>query len=186
VDTDSPQPAQSCVSKAPDDKPAQAQETWATDATGLSLESAIIKTDAGKIRIRFYPRDAPCTVARIRELIQSKFYDGLRFHRVIPGFLVQGGDPLATGTGGSGKTLKAEFNQRHHVEGTVAMARKSDPDSADSQFYISLGTYPHLDGQYTVFGQVVEGMDVVKKIEIGDYIRAMTLDRQTDAARQGR
>jgi cyclophilin family peptidyl-prolyl cis-trans isomerase len=107
--------------------------------------------------------------------VRSGFYDGLRFHRVIPGFVVQGGDPSGNGTGGSGRKLKAEFNGRHHVEGTVAMARAQDPDSADSQFYFCLGTYPHLDRSYTIFGQVVEGMDVAKKLRIGDVIRTMRL-----------
>ncbi len=135
----------------------------------------VIETEYGPIEIEFYAKDAPQTVARIQELVKSGFYNGLSFHRVVPGFVVQGGDPRGDGTGGSGTKLKAEFNTRHHVEGTVAMARAQDKDSADSQFYISLGTHPHLDNSYTVFGQVTKGMDAVKKIKVGDKMKTVTL-----------
>lgn len=135
----------------------------------------IIELDSGKVEIEFYPREAPNTVARIQELVRSGFYNGLSFHRVVPGFVVQGGDPAGNGTGGSNQKLKAEFNAHKHVEGTVAMARAQDKDSADSQFYISLGTHPHLDGQYTVFGRVVSGMDLVKKIKVGDKMKTVSL-----------
>lgn len=127
-----------------------------------------IDTDHGTIEIELFPTDAPKTVARITELADQGFYNGLVFHRVVPSFVVQGGDPLGNGTGGSGKNLPAEFNSREHVEGTLAMARAQDPNSADSQFYISLGRHPHLDRSYTVFGQVKKGMDAVKKIKQGD------------------
>lgn len=127
-----------------------------------------IDTKYGTIEIELYPKEAPKTVARITELAKQGFYNGLTFHRVVPGFVVQGGDPAGNGTGGSGKNLLAEFNSRQHVEGTLAMARSSDPNSADSQFYISLGKHPHLDGNYTVFGQVTKGMDAVKQIKQGD------------------
>lgn len=127
-----------------------------------------IETNYGTIEAELYPEDAPKTVARITELANKKFYDGLTFHRIIPGFVAQGGDPSGNGTGGSGTKLKAEFNKRKHLEGTLAMARAADPDSADSQFYICLGSQPHLDNQYTVFGQVVKGLDAVKKLKIGD------------------
>jgi len=127
-----------------------------------------IETAHGIIEAELYPEDAPKTVARITELANQKFYDGLTFHRVIPGFVAQGGDPKGNGTGGSGTKLKAEFNKRKHLEGTLAMARAADPDSADSQFYICLGAHPHLDNQYTVFGQVTKGMDAVKKLKVGD------------------
>lgn len=146
------------------------------DAHGLSKATVVMGTDKGTIRFKFYPEDAPKTVARIIELIQSGFYNGLNFHRVVPGFVVQGGDPRGNGTGGSGTKLKAEFNKRLHVEGTVAMARAMDPDSADSQFYICLAPQPSLDGNYTVFGQVVQGMDIVKKIAIGDKITTVTIE----------
>ena len=125
------------------------------------------------IKFKFYSNDAPKTVKRILELIHKGFYSGLTFHRVIPGFIIQGGDPLGNGTGGSGQKLDAEFNGHKHIEGAVAMARAADPNSADSQFYISLGTHPHLDRNYTVFGQVIEGFDVAKKIKIGDKISSI-------------
>lgn len=127
-----------------------------------------IETAYGTIEAELYSEDAPKTVARITELANKNFYDGLTFHRVIPGFVAQGGDPSGNGTGGSGTKLKAEFNKRKHLEGTLAMARSSDPDSADSQFYICLGAQPHLDNQYTIFGQVVKGLDAVKKLKVGD------------------
>lgn len=146
-----------------------------TDDKGLSKSVVTIQTPKGTIRFKFYSKDAPNTTKRIVELIQQKFYDGLSFHRVVPGFVIQGGDPNGNGTGGSGQRLKAEFNSRKHVEGTVAMARASDPDSADSQFYIALATIPHLDNNYTVFGQVVEGLDVVKQIQIGDKMTSVTI-----------
>jgi cyclophilin family peptidyl-prolyl cis-trans isomerase len=133
-----------------------------------------IETQYGTIEIELFPKDAPKTVEQITGLIKKGFYNGLTFHRVVPGFVVQGGDPKGNGTGGSGKNIPAEFNSNKHVEGTVAMARSADPNSADSQFYISLGTHPHLDNQYTVFGKVVKGMDAVKKIKVGDKMTKVT------------
>jgi peptidylprolyl isomerase len=147
----------------------------ADPATGLSKATVVMTTTKGVIKYKFYTQDAPVTVKRMAELINSKFYDNLIFHRVVPGFVVQGGDPQGTGVGGSGTKLKAEFNKRKHVEGTVAMARAQDPNSADSQFYICLGTHPHLDNNYTVFGQVTEGMDVVKKIQMGDKMTSVVI-----------
>lgn len=146
------------------------------DPSGLSKATVIIRTAQGVIKYKFYPTDAPNTVKRIVELINQGFYNGLSFHRVVPGFVVQGGDPVGNGTGGSGKSLKAEFNSRKHIEGSVAMARAGDPDSADSQFYICLAPQPHLDHSYTVFGQVVEGMDVVRKIQPGDKMTSVIIE----------
>lgn len=146
------------------------------DANGLSKATVVMTTDKGVIKFKFYPKDAPNTVNRIIQLINQGFYNGLTFHRVVPGFVIQGGDPLGNGTGGSGQKLKAEFNQRRHIEGTVAMARAQDPDSADSQFYISLGTHPHLDRGYTVFGQLIDGMDVAKKIQVGDKMTSVVIE----------
>lgn len=146
---------------------------------GLSNATVVMTTAKGVIKFKFYPQDAPATVARIIQLINQEpkgFYNGLVFHRVVPGFVIQGGDPLGNGTGGSGQKLRAEFNNRLHVEGAVAMARSADPDSADSQFYVSLGTHPHLDHNYTVFGQVIEGMDVAKAIAVGDAITNMRIE----------
>lgn len=177
----SPTPAQSPTgegSPTPAASPAITSTSTAVDlnvdASGLSKTTVVLNTSQGIIKFKFYTNDAPKTVNRIVELIQKGFYNGLTFHRVVPGFVIQGGDPAGNGTGGSGQKLKAEFNNRRHVEGAVAMARAADPDSADSQFYISLGTHPHLDKNYTVFGQVIEGMDVAKKIQIGDKMVGFT------------
>lgn len=148
---------------------------FSVDANGLSKATVVVDTTKGTIKFKFYSEDAPNTSRRIAELINSGFYNGLTFHRVVPGFVIQGGDPVGNGTGGSGTNLKAEFNSRKHVEGTVAMARAQDPDSADSQFYISLGTHPHLDKSYTVFGMVIEGMDVVRRIQIGDRMTSVVI-----------
>lgn len=151
-----------------DHKAAAGTLDLAVDSDGLSKSTVVMNTTRGKIKFKFYSEDAPNTVRRMAELIQKGFYNGLTFHRVVPGFVIQGGDPDGNGTGGSGVKQKAEFNSRKHVPGTVAMARAQDPDSADSQFYISLGTHPHLDNQYTVFGFVTEGMDVAEQIQVGD------------------
>jgi len=127
-----------------------------------------IETEHGDILIELYADTAPNTVANFKALAGSGYYDGLIFHRVIDGFMAQGGDPDGTGMGGPGYKVKAEFNERKHVRGTLAMARSSDPDSAGSQFFICYGDTPHLDGQYTIFGQVTEGMDAVDAIKQGD------------------
>lgn len=129
----------------------------------------------GEVRIEFFPGDAPRTVESFVTLARKGFYDGLTFHRVVPGFVVQGGDPKGDGTGGPGYTLKAEFNRRKHVRGTVAMARSQHPDSAGSQFYITFGPQPQLDGQYTVFGQVVAGMEHVDRIRVGDRMKSVRI-----------
>jgi cyclophilin family peptidyl-prolyl cis-trans isomerase len=170
----SPSPSPSVAAAPPQD--ANKKVDLAVDANGLSHATVVINSSEGVIKFKLYPQDAPTTVSRFVELVKKGFYNGLSFHRVVPGFVVQTGDPLGNGTGGSGEKLKAEFNDRHHIEGTVAMARAQDPNSADSQFYISLGTLPHLDHNYTVFGQVVEGMDVVRKIKVGDKMTSVTLE----------
>ena len=125
----------------------------------------------GVVTIEMRPDLAPGHVARIRELARSGFYDGVVFHRVIEGFMAQTGDPTGTGRGGSGQKLNAEFSDEPHVRGTVSMARSADPDSGDSQFYIMLGGAPHLDHKYTVWGRVIEGMDVVDRIRKGERSR---------------
>ena len=122
----------------------------------------------GRVVIELRPDLAPKTVARIKELTRKGFYDGIAFHRVIPGFMAQTGDPKGDGTGGSGQNLKAEFSQEHHVRGTVSMARAQSPDSADSQFFICFAPAPFLDGKYTIFGQVTSGMEFVDAIKKGD------------------
>lgn len=121
----------------------------------------------GRVVIAMRPDLAPKTVARIKELVREGFYDGLTFHRVIEGFMAQTGDPKGDGTGGSGQKLPAEFSDAHHVRGTVSMARAADPNSADSQFFICFAPAPHLDGQYTIWGQVVSGMEYVDDIKKG-------------------
>jgi peptidyl-prolyl cis-trans isomerase B (cyclophilin B) len=146
-------------------------------------ETALIKTEKGDIRFEFFCDDAPKHVGAFIELAEKGFYDGTKFHRVEPGFVIQGGDPNSKtgagpeGTGGPGYNLAAEFNGRPHVDGTVAMARAASPDSAGSQFYICLGRQAFLDGQYTVFGQVTEGLDVVHAIQRGDVMESVTIDR---------
>ena len=124
----------------------------------------VLETNQGTIKFKFYPREAPETVRNFIKLAATKFYDGLIFHRVVAGFVIQGGDPQGVGTGGPGYNIKAEFNSHQHLPGTVAMARSSDPDSAGSQFYFCLNALPMLDNNYTVFGQVTEGMEAVKAI----------------------
>ncbi|MDD5687139.1 MAG: peptidylprolyl isomerase [Elusimicrobia bacterium] len=143
-------------------------------------EIAVIKTDKGVIKFEFYEQDAPNTVANFKKLANAKFYDGLKFHRVVPGFVIQGGCPKGDGTGDPGYKIKAEFNKRKHLDGTVAMARAQSPDSAGCQFYICLGPQSFLDGQYTVFGQVIEGLDVVHKIQIGDIMRKVYVEKPND------
>ncbi|HXH84279.1 MAG TPA: peptidylprolyl isomerase [Candidatus Tectomicrobia bacterium] len=140
-------------------------------------QSAVITLqNGGEIRIELYPEDAPRTVENFVTLARQGFYDNLTFHRVVPDFVVQGGCPQGTGTGGPGYTIKAEFNRRRHVRGTVAMARSQHPDSAGSQFYITYGPQPHLDGSYTVFGQVVSGMEHVDRIEQGDRMASVRIE----------
>ncbi|MTJ80598.1 MAG: peptidylprolyl isomerase [Telmatospirillum sp.] len=122
----------------------------------------------GRVVIALRPDLAPNHVARIKELARSGFYDGVVFHRVIEGFMAQGGDPTGTGTGGSGEKLKAEFSREKHVRGTCSMARAANPNSADSQFFIMFEPARSLDGQYSIWGQVIEGMEFVDNIKKGD------------------
>lgn len=122
----------------------------------------------GRVVIKMMPEVAPNHVAKIKKLTREGFYDGLKFHRVIEGFMAQTGDPTGTGAGGSGENVDAEFSDTPHYKGMVSMARTSDPNSADSQFFICLGYSPHLDGQYTVWGEVVSGMKFVDMIKIGE------------------
>ncbi len=168
-------------------------------------EVAVLETSKGTIRIEFYSDVAPNHVGAFIELSQAGFYNGVKFHRVVPGFVVQGGDPQtkgftgtevaeivqrqsvgqyepgepALGTGGPEYRLAQEFNERQHLEGTLAMARSTDPDSGGSQFYICLAPQPKLDGDYTVFGQVIDGMDVVKKLAVGDEIVSLKIENST-------
>ena len=131
----------------------------------------IIEMENGKkIKLELYPEEAPITVENFLELVKNHFYDGLTFHRVISGFMIQGGDPLGTGFGGSDKKIKGEFlangvnNRIKHVRGVISMARSQNPNSASSQFFIMHADAPHLDGQYAAFGKVVDGIEVVDEI----------------------
>ncbi|HYM01619.1 MAG TPA: peptidylprolyl isomerase [Stellaceae bacterium] len=133
------------------------------------LENTLyLDVPAGRVVIELRPDLAPNHVARIKELAREKFYDGIVFHRVIDGFMAQTGDPRGDGTGGSGKNLKAEFSKEKHVRGTASMARAQHPDSADSQFFICFAPAPFLNGKYTVWGQVVSGMEHIDAIKKGD------------------
>ncbi len=129
----------------------------------------LIDLEYGEVVIKMRPDLAPKHVARIKELVRQKFYDGLTFHRVIGGFMAQGGDPNGNGTGGSGTKIPAEFSNEPHVRGTVSMARSSDPNSADSQFFIVFKRSNWLDGQYTVWGKVIKGMEFVGKLKRGSH-----------------
>ena len=126
--------------------------------------------DSCRVTIQLQPDKAPKTVARIKELVGQGFYNGVVFHRVIDGFMAQTGCPHGTGTGGSGKKLKAEFSKEKHVRGTVSMARAQNPDSGDSQFFICFADAPFLNGQYSVWGKVTEGMENVDKIKRGEPV----------------
>src|SRR5213594_2611773 len=141
---------------------------------------AVVETKFGKIVAEFYDKDAPKTVENFQTLAQKGFYDGTAFHRIVKGFMIQGGDPLTKdagredewGTGGPGYKIKAEFNDRPHQRGVISMARSQDPDSAGSQFFICLGDASFLDRNYTAFGQLIQGDDVLGKI--GDTPLAMS------------
>ncbi|MBV9018065.1 MAG: peptidylprolyl isomerase [Alphaproteobacteria bacterium] len=126
---------------------------------------------SGRVVIAMRPDLAPNTCAQIKALTRRGFYDGVPFHRVIEDFMAQTGDPTGTGTGGSGHPLKAEFSSEHHVRGTVSMARTSDPNSADSQFFIMFASAPSLDGKYTIWGKVTSGMEYIDQIKKGDPAR---------------
>jgi peptidylprolyl isomerase len=132
------------------------------------LENTLyLDVPAGRVVIEMRPDLAPATVAQIKMLVRQGFYDGLTFHRVIDGFMAQTGDPKGDGTGGSGHPLKAEFSNEKHVRGTVSMARASNPDSADSQFFIVFAPATHLDGKYTIWGNVTSGMEYIDQIKKG-------------------
>lgn len=146
---------------------------------------AVVTTDKGQFVIEFYPDAAPVAVENFTKLIRQKFYDGLTFHRKVdePGLnIIQGGCPKGDGTGGPGWNIRDEYtnpNQRPHLRGTVAMARANMPNSAGSQFYICLKPQPHLDGNYTTFGSVIHGMDVVHLLEMGDVMTNIRLEAKS-------
>jgi peptidyl-prolyl cis-trans isomerase B (cyclophilin B) len=156
-------------------KPAEPQKGSAhvTQLAEITMEKG------GVIKIEFFPDDAPKTVENFVTLAKKGFYDGLTFHRIEPGFVIQGGDPKGDGTGGPGYKIKAEFNKNQHVRGAVAMARSNDPDSAGSQFYITLAPAHFLDGKYTVFGKVVSGMNIVDNVKKGDKMKSVKIIETT-------
>jgi peptidyl-prolyl cis-trans isomerase B (cyclophilin B) len=177
---------------AADDRPlakvpaAQRANTWKSSPP-MTIDAkknyvATLTTSKGIIVVALDASAAPRTVNNFVFLVNQGFYDGLTFHRVVPGFVIQGGDPLGTGTGGPGYTVPAEI-KLPHVEGAIAMARLGDEQnpqraSSGSQFYITLAPTPNLDGAYTAFGHVTSGMDVVKKIQIGDVIQKIVISGQ--------
>lgn len=137
-----------------------------------------METSKGVIRLEVYVDKAPITAMNFLHLAEDGFYDGLKFHRYVPGFVIQGGDPLGNGTGGSSRKIKLEINpDLKHTEGALAMARSQHPDSASSQFYITLAPQPGLDGSYAVFGQVVSGMDVVLSLREGDVMKSVKVSQ---------
>ena len=156
------------------------------------LPYVTIETEKGNIVIELYPEAAPATVANFARLIESGFYDGVSFHRFVPGFVIQGGDPQGTGRGGPGWTIPGEFQDPdlrekmpRHGKGIVAMARTRHPDSAGSQFYICLNSdptrYAHLNGSYTTFGKVIKGMEVVDALRERDVMKKVTIENDTAA-----
>lgn len=169
------------VSASPKSISPKTRKAFMDTAKVTGKEIAVVYMHKGeRFYIKFYPDSAPNTVKNFLMLSRFKFYDGLKFHRVIPGFVVQGGCPIGDGTGDAGYNLEAEFNQRKHLTGTVGMARAMDPNSASCQFYICLGPQPHLDGQYTVFGEVIKGMEIVKGIKIGDMMDSVRIVMEDD------
>ena len=151
----------------------------------MTYPTASIETNHGTITVQLWDDVAPKHVANFQKLAKDGFYDGLGFHRIIKDFMIQGGCPDGTGTGGPGWSVDAEFNDRVHEEGVLSMARSADPNSAGSQFFICLATCPHLDGSYTAFGKVTDGIDAVRSMggsetASGDRpVEAVTMDAVT-------
>jgi cyclophilin family peptidyl-prolyl cis-trans isomerase len=153
------------------------QSVKAEEKMTEKFEYVTISTDHGDITMRLLPEFAPITVASIKERVSEGFYDGLFFHRVIPGFVAQGGDPALSGRPDVDYTLPPEFSREiKHQKGSVAMARTSDPHSASTQFYIAYDNIPHLDAQYTIFAEVVDGMPAAFKLEEGDKMNKVFMN----------
>lgn len=177
--------------EAPKDaKPAEPKKETKTVNTN---EVAVIKTALGEMVVEFWPDVAPNTVENFKKLAKSGFYDGTAFHRIVKGFMVQGGDPLTKdasnearwGTGDPGYKIKAEFNERSHVRGVLSMARSQDPDSAGSQFFICLGDAKFLDRQYTAFGKIIKGDDILSKLGDVETVAAGGREKSKPVQRQG-
>ena len=171
VAAQAPKAADPAAPAKPDAKPAEPKK----GSKPVKQTAVITMEKGGDIVIEFYPADAPKTVDNFVKLAKKGFYDGVTFHRREENFVIQGGDPKGNGTGGPGYTIPAEFNKQKHVRGAVAMARTQDPNSAGSQFYICLAPANFLDGQYTVFGIVTKGMDVVDKVKVGDKMKTVKI-----------
>ncbi len=159
----------SVIGQGTEDKSKATGETKKVEAKkymkrNVNNPEVAIETDFGTMKLELFRDVAPIHVDSMLSLIRKGFYDGLTFHRIIDGFMIQGGDPKGDGSGDAGYTLPAEFSKLKHVEGTLSMARTADPNSASCQFFICLAPAPHLDGQYTIFGQLMDGTDVLHKI----------------------
>jgi cyclophilin family peptidyl-prolyl cis-trans isomerase len=158
------------------EKTADTEKKISQEGSSEKNRIATIVTDKGTIKFELYEKEAPITTQNFIELAQRGFYDGLTFHRVEPGFVVQGGDPKGDGTGGSDKKIPLEINATlSHIKGAVGMARSNDRNSASSQFYICLGDAKFLDNNYAVFGQVIAGQDIAEKITKGDKMIKVTI-----------
>jgi cyclophilin family peptidyl-prolyl cis-trans isomerase len=184
--TPTPVPAATAVASTPTKSvevtPVTSRKSY-TARPALTIDAAksyvaTIVTDKGTMTFDLFPKVAPQTVNSFVFLAREGFYNGLTFHRVVAGFVIQGGDPSGNGTGGPGYSLPAEFNATKHLTGTLAMARSQSPDSAGSQFYVTLAPQPGLDNSYTVFGQIITGMDVALRIAIGDVMRQVTVEEK--------
>lgn len=197
------------ASVSPDSSERQETALYTPDYVPSGAEIAVIKTSKGVIKVKLYGQDAPINTANFIELAQKGFYDNVKFHRLEPGYVVQGGDPQTAGlsskkvrdlvasmkrreyqqgepilgTAGPGHVVQGEFDPENvvhkHVDGTIAMARTEDPDSAGSQFYFALGPQPFLDGKYTVFGDTISGLSVVHELGVGDVIESITIENAT-------
>lgn len=162
--------------------PALAQDKKADDKDKKKLPQILLKTSKGEILLELYEDEAPNTVANYVSLVEKGFYDGLKFHRVIPDFMAQGGDPKGSGSGGPGYHIKCECvrkDHRKHDRGVISMAH-AGPDTGGSQFFITFRATPHLDGKHTVFGHVIKGMDVVDQLKNGDVIEKATVKQKRD------
>ena len=162
--------AETVPSASPSVSPSASPSPTPEASPDPSKTNIVIETEYGEIKAELYPEVAPITVANFQQLVEKGFYDGLTFHRIIDGFMIQGGDPKGNGTGGSDKKIKGEFssngvqNDLKHERGVLSMARSTAPNSASSQFFIMHADAPHLDGEYAAFGKVTDGMEVVDKI----------------------
>ncbi|MCC6484790.1 MAG: peptidylprolyl isomerase [Armatimonadetes bacterium] len=177
-----PPPEQKTEQKAEQPRPANEKPTD-TKKDKSKQPVVIIETNKGTIKAKLFTDEMPVTTKNFIELTDRGFYNGLTWHRVEPGFVIQGGDPQGNGMGGSGKTIKLEINSKHNFNkaGMLGMARSQAPDSASSQFFITLGPAPHLNSGYACFGEVTEGLDVLPKIKVGDKMTKVLMEGEKPA-----